>query len=57
MSHQRQAQWTHRLQQIQALRERYAGSGQYDRAHKAHLVAHRGYERWAYEVFAAHRTR
>lgn len=57
MSHQRQVQWTYRLQLIQALRERFTGSGRYDRAYKAHLVAQHVYDRWAHEVFAAARTR
>lgn len=56
MSHQRQTQWSHRLQQLQVLRERYMGAGQYDRAYKAHLAAQHVYERWADEVFAVPRT-
>lgn len=57
MLHQRQAQWTSRLQQVQALRERFKGAGRYDRAYKAHCVAQHVYDRWAREVFAAARTR
>lgn len=56
MSHQRQAQWTHRLQQLQALRDRLTGAGRYDRAYKAHLAVQHVYARWADEVFAAART-
>jgi len=56
MSQQRQAQWSHRLQQIQALQERFTGVGRYDRAHKAHRVAQHVYDRWAQEVFAAAHT-
>ncbi len=56
MSHQRQTQWSHRLQQLLALRERYIGAGRYDRAHKAYLAAQHVYKRWADEVFAAPRT-
>ncbi len=57
MSHQRQAQWTHRLQLLQALRDRLTGAGRYDRAYKAHLIVQHVYERWADEVFAAGGTR
>jgi hypothetical protein len=57
MSHQRQSQWSHRLQQLQALRERYMRLGRYDRAHKAYLAAQHVYERWADEVFATPRAR
>ena len=32
MSQHRQAQWTHRLQHLQALRERLTAAGRYDRA-------------------------
>jgi hypothetical protein len=56
MSHQRQTQWSHRLQQLNALRERYIGAGRYDRAYRAYLAAQHVYERWADEVFAAPRT-
>ncbi len=56
MSHQRQAQWTHRLQQLQALRDRLTGAGRYDRAYRAHLAVQHVYDRWADEVFAAART-
>ena len=57
MSHHRQVQWTHRLQHLQALRARFAGAGQYDRAYKAHLIAQHVYDRWADEVFAAARAK
>jgi lipopolysaccharide biosynthesis regulator YciM len=56
MSHQRQTQWSRRLQQLNALRERYMRVGRYDRAHKAYLAAQHVYERWADEVFATPRT-
>ena len=55
MSHQRQAQWTHRLQPLQGQRDQLASTGQYDRAYKAHLAVQHVYERWADEVFAATR--
>ena len=57
MSHQRQAQWTHRLQQLQALRDRLTEAGRYDRAYKAHQIVQHLYDRWADEVFATARTR
>ena len=56
MSHQRQTQWSHRLQQLQTLRERFTTVGRYDRAYKAHVILQHVYERWADEVFAAART-
>ena len=57
MSHQRQAQWSHRLQRIQALRAHLTGAGQYDRAYEAYLVAQHAYDRWADEVFVAARSK
>jgi len=56
MSRQREAQWTSRLRQLDALRARFAGAGRYDRADKAYLAAKRVYDRWADEVFAAVRS-
>lgn len=53
MSHLRQTQWSHRLQQLQTLREQFTAIGKYDRAYKAHLVLQHVYDRWATEVFAA----
>lgn len=53
MSHLRQTQWSHRLQQLQTLREQFTATGKYDRAYKAHLVLQHVYDRWATEVFAA----
>ncbi len=55
MSHQRQAQWTHRLERLQALRERFACAHRYDRAYKAYRLVQHLYDRWANEVFAAPR--
>ena len=55
MSQQRQAQWTHRLQQIEALQARFTGDGRYDRANKAHRIAQYVYARCAHEVFAVAR--
>ncbi len=56
MSHQRQSQWSHRLQRLQTLQERFTTAGKYDRAYRAHLIVQHIYERWADEVFAT-RTR
>ncbi len=53
MSHQRQAQWTHRLERLQALRERFTCAHRYDRAYKANRVVQHLYDRWADEVFAS----
>lgn len=56
MSHDRQAQWTRRLDRLKALRERFTAGGRYGRAYKTYLAVQHAYERWADEVFAA-RTR
>ena len=45
MSHQRQAQWSCRLQRIHALQARFSALGQYKRAHKAYLLAQHLYDR------------
>lgn len=55
MSHQRQVQWTMRIVRLQALRNRFARTGRYDRAYKAYRVLQDVYDRWADEVFAAAR--
>jgi hypothetical protein len=52
MSRERQAQWTHRLERLQTLRERFMGAKRYDRAYRAYLAVQRLYDRWADEVFA-----
>jgi hypothetical protein len=56
MSHSRRVQWTQRLTQLHALRERFSRMGRHDRAYKAYLVVQHAYERWAEEVFAAQRA-
>src|SRR4051812_22013280 len=56
MSHERQAQFANRLQQVKALRRHLAGAGQYERAYRADLLIQRLYERWADEMFEAART-
>jgi hypothetical protein len=55
MSHERQAQWTHRLERLHALRERLTAANRYDRAYKAYLTIQHVYDRWADEMFCLHR--
>ncbi len=57
MSHERQAQWAHRLEHLNALRDRFTSAGRYERAYKAHLIAQLVYDRWADEVFASCRIK
>jgi hypothetical protein len=54
MSHERQAQWTHRLERLHALRERLAAAHHYDRAYEAYLTIQHVYDRWADEMFGSH---
>ncbi|GEO18878.1 hypothetical protein [Microvirga aerophila] len=54
MSHERQAQWTHRLERLHALRERLTAANHYDRAYKAYLTIQHVYDRWADEMFGLH---
>jgi hypothetical protein len=51
MSRERQTQWTHRLERLHALRDRYAAASHYDQAYKAYIVIQHVYDRWAEEVF------
>ncbi len=51
MSRERQTQWTHRLERLHGLRDRFAAANRYDRAYKAHLTIRHVYDRWADEVF------
>lgn len=44
-----------RIVRLQALRNRFARTGRYDRAYKAYRVLQDVYDRWADEVFAAAR--
>ena len=55
MSHDRQAQWTHRLDRLHALRESFVIAHRYDRAYKVYLAIQHVYDRWADEVFRARR--
>ena len=56
MSHERRAQWTHRLDRLHALRERFLAAHRYDRAYKVYLAIQHVYDRWADEVFRARRA-
>jgi hypothetical protein len=51
MSHQRKTQWTHRLEQLHALRERFMAARQYDRAYETYLTIQHVYDLWADEMF------
>ena len=53
VSRERQAQWTHRLERLHALRERLTEAHRYDRAYKAYLAVQHVYDRWADEMFGA----
>ena len=55
MSHERQAQWSHRLDRLRALRERFLSAHRYDRAYKVYLTIQHVYDRWADEVFSGPR--
>ncbi len=51
MSRERQAQWTHRLERLHALRERFTTAHRYDRAYAAYLIIQHVYDLWADEMF------
>ena len=55
MSRERQAQWTHRLERLHALRERFTLARRYDRAYVAYHTIQRLYDGWADEVFFSQR--
>jgi hypothetical protein len=55
MSRERQAQWTHRLERLHTLRERFTRSRHHDRAYDAYLIIQHVYERWADEMFCSPR--
>ena len=56
MSRDRQAQWSHRLDRLRALRERFVAARRADRAHKVYPSLLHVYDRWADEVFRAQRA-
>ncbi len=55
MSRERQTQWTHRLERLHALRERFTAAHYYVRAHDTYLIIQHVYDRWADEMFRSHR--
>ena len=55
MSRERQAQWTHRLERLHTLRERFTRARHYDRAYDTYLIIQHVYERWADEMFCSPR--
>ena len=55
MSRERQAQWTHRLERLHALRERFTAAHHYDRAYEVYLTIQHVYDRWADEMFCTRR--
>ena len=57
MSHERQAQWTHRLDRLHTLRDRFVAAHRYARAYKVYLTIQHVYDRWADEVFRTQRAR
>jgi hypothetical protein len=56
MSHERQEQWSHRLDRLRDLREGFLAARRYDRAYKVYLAIQHVYDRWAGEVFRAQRA-
>ncbi len=56
MSQERQIQWKRRFDRLQALRERLAAHGHYDRARKAYLLIQASIDRCSDEVFSAKRA-
>jgi hypothetical protein len=53
MTHERRAQWTHRLERLHALSERYTAAHHYDRAYEVYLTIQQVYDRWADEMFCS----
>jgi hypothetical protein len=51
MSAERKTQWTHRLEHLHALRERFTAARQYDRAYETYLAIQHVYDLWADEMF------
>ena len=54
MSLERQAQWTHRLERLRALGERFTRAQCYDRADQTYRAVQHVYDRWANEMFASY---
>jgi hypothetical protein len=55
MSHERQAQWTHRLERLHSLRDRFKTAHYYGRAYESYLTIQHVYDRWADEMFRSTR--
>ena len=55
MSNELQAQWSHRLDHLHTLRDRFVVAHCYDRAYKVYLVIQHLYDGWADEVFSEQR--
>jgi hypothetical protein len=55
MSHERQAQWTHRVERLHSLRDRFTAAHYYDRAYESYLTIQHVYDRWADEMFRSTR--
>jgi hypothetical protein len=55
MSHERQAQWTHRLEHLHTLREHFTTDHHYDRAYETYVTIQHVYDRWADEMFCSRR--
>ncbi len=51
MSHERKTQWTHRLEHLHALQERFLAARRYDRAYETYLIIQHAYDLWADEMF------
>jgi hypothetical protein len=51
MSHERKAQWTHRLEHLHALRERFLAARRYDWAYETFLIIQQANDLWADEIF------
>jgi len=57
MSHERQAQWSHRLERLRALRERFAGAHHDGRAYETYLIIQHVHDRWGDEMFCSQSQR
>ena len=51
MSRERKTQWTHPLEYLHALRERFTAARRYDRAYETYLAIHHAYDLLAGEIF------
>ena len=51
MSRERKTQWTHRLEHLHALRERFLAARRYDRAYETYLTIQHADDLWVDEMF------